>query len=236
MQSRGGWWGVGAVALGLLSGGCRATQDGTHYSGSYSTASGPSLSVHSSEYVGALAGLAAGTWLVGEAVDPSGPLGIGVEVQAYPAGVIPGLHLQLPVGLDDGQFLTLRLAANITDRDDFGEQDDEEGSGFGGGVGWRSYLEPGRAGWLIGARVDLWSLDIDWTDDPGQPTEVSGTTELLVLQPTVEAGYGWNLGGWRVELMAGLGFEINVDEDGRDVGQGPIGLVGVTLVRNPNGY
>jgi hypothetical protein len=153
----------------------------------------------------------------------------GIEVQAYPAGLIPGVHLQWPLSPRDQ--LTLRLAANLTDREDYGEQDDEEGHGFGGGVGYRRYWAEQRAGWLYGARLDLWSLEIDWTEDPGGPGEESGSTDLLVLQPSVEGGYGWSVGtNWQLEVTLGLGVEINLDEDGRDVGEGLIGLLGCTLV------
>ena len=110
--------------------------------------------------------------------DGLGPLRLGVEVQAYPAGVIPGVHARWAI--DRSSALTARVAANITDRGDFGEFEDESGEGFGAGVGYRSALEGSLAGdgWLWGARVDLWSLEIDW-EDPGR----TGTTDILVLQP-----------------------------------------------------
>lgn len=160
--------------------------------------------------------------------DPSSlPLTLAPEVQVYPAGVIPGLQLRRhPTSADTVYF---RVGANLTERNDWGEHDDESGTGFGGGIGWRRSLAgvPGGTGWLYGARMDLWSLEIDWRD-PG-PRE--GTTDVLVLQPTLEAGYGWTLtSGSRVELVLGLGAEINVDTDGEDVGEGAIALVGLTFV------
>ncbi len=157
---------------------------------------------------------------------------LGVEVEAYPAGIIPGLHGQWEI--DDRSALTARVAGNFTDRQDFGEHDDESGGGFGGGVGYRSYLGPSREGWLWGARVDLWSLDIDWVDDPGTASRRSGSTDITVLQPSFELGYGMRLGksDWRVEWILGLGAEINVDTDGEDVGEGAILLFGATLVRS----
>lgn len=159
--------------------------------------------------------------------DGLGPIEVGAEVQAYPAGVIPGVHARWSI--DRSSALTARVAANITDRDDYGEHDDESGDGFGAGVGYRRAVEGSlaRGGWLWGARIDLWSLEIDWKD-PG-PRE--GTTDVLVLQPTVEFGYGWALdGGGRLELVGGFGAEINVDTDGEDVGEGAIGLLGLTWI------
>lgn len=155
------------------------------------------------------------------------PLVFAPEIQAYPAGVIPGLQLRRYPSSEDTVYF--RVAANLTDRGDWGEHDDESGSGFGGGIGWRRSLAgiPGGTGWLYGARVDLWSLEIDWRD-PG-PRE--GTTDVLVLQPTVEAGYGWSLAsGSRLELMVGLGAEFNIDTEGEDVGEGVIALLGLTYV------
>jgi hypothetical protein len=173
------------------------------------------------------------------AVPPGGGparVAVGGEVQLYPAGVIGGLHARTIVG--PGEFVTARLAANVTDRRDWGEQDDEEGAGWGGGLGYRQYFDPkidgesnSGAGFLWGARLDVWDLEIDWIDQPGQPGETSGSTDVIVLQPTAEIGYGFDLSsGWRGEVVLGAGFEINVDEKGRDVGDGPILLIGVTLV------
>ena len=155
------------------------------------------------------------------------PHAIAPELQAYPAGIIPGLQLRRQATSQDTVFM--RVAANITERNDWGEHDDESGSGFGGGFGWRRSLAgvPGGTGWLFGARVDLWSLEIDWRD-PG-PRE--GTADVLVLQPTAELGYGWTFAsGSRLELALGLGAEINVDTDGEDVGEGAIALLGLTYV------
>lgn len=173
------------------------------------------------------------------AVEPgAGPAraALGAEVQAYPAGVIAGLHGRSEVGA--GEFVTARFAVNVTDRQDDGERDDEEGSGWGAGLGYRRYFDraidgtaDSGAGWLWGARVDLWDLEIDWIDAPGGPGERRGSTDVVVLQPTVEVGYGFDLSsGWRAELVLGVGAEINVEQDGEDVGEGAIGLLGITLV------
>lgn len=155
----------------------------------------------------------------------------GPEVQLYPAGLIGAAHFQYALGEDDA--LTWRIGANLTERGDFGEHDDESGSGFGGGVGWRRTVEDGPdpgVGWVWGARVDFWQMDIDWKD---RAPLRRGNTETVVFQPTVEAGYLWPLGGgWRAQILAGLGAEINTGEDGEDVGEGLILLVGVTFLRD----
>lgn len=151
-------------------------------------------------------------------------LWLGAEVRAYPAGVIPGLYAEKPLSAHG--VLTFGLGANLTERDDFGEHDDEEGDGFGLGAGYRHYFGERLDRWFLGGRVDLWSLSIDWTD-PG----ASGTSDVLVLQPTVEGGYGFRIGERsRLNLFAAGGAEINVDTDGEDVGEGAIGIVGMSFV------
>ncbi len=161
----------------------------------------------------------------------TGSPALGIETQVYPAGVIPGLHAQWE--LSPNEALTARLAHNFTDRRDFGEHDDEEGGGFGAGLGYRRYLGHSREGWLWGARIDVWDLEIDWEDGGGTPAASSGSTDILVLQPSAELGYGLRLGDskWRLEWTLGLGAEINIDSDGEDVGEGAILLLGATLVR-----
>ncbi len=154
---------------------------------------------------------------------------MGPELQLYPAGWIVGLRAEQPVGQQGA--LNARLAWNFTDRGDFGEHDEEEGDGPGGGVGYRHYFDADRTGWLLGARLDLWALDIDWEDDPGGGTpRRQGSTDVLVLQPTVEGGWAKRLGRQLVlDLTLALGAEINVDTDGEDVGEGAIALLGVAL-------
>ena len=148
-------------------------------------------------------------------------------MQAYPAGVIAGLHAEY--ALSERDELTARLAWNATDRGDFGEHDDEHGGGPGGGLGWRRFFGPQYTGWLFGGRVDVWALKIDWKDS--SPASRQGETDVLVVQPSLEAGYRWRLGDsrWRLDLTGSFGYEINVEVDGEDVGEGPIGLVGVTF-------
>jgi len=152
------------------------------------------------------------------------PVDLGLEVRVYPAGLIPVLYGEAPLTPED--TLTFGLGANWTDRGDDGEQDDEEGWGYGGGVGYRRALGPSDRHWFLGVRVDLWKLEIDWKDD-----NRDGTTDVLVLQPTAEGGYTFPLGpNWRGNLFAAIGAEINVDTDGEDVGEGAIALLGVSWV------
>jgi hypothetical protein len=185
--------------------------------------------------VGALVGLAAA--LVGSLpdptrgqielpVEPGARRALGLELQAYPAGLIGGVHGQFPLG--DDLALTLRAGSNFTERRDWGEHHEEEGQGFGGGVGLRTAFDAKGRRWIAGARVDLWDLDIDWRDDvPAR----SGTTETLVVQPSIELGLRVEAStAWTLDFLLGLGMEINTDIQGEDVGEGWIFLVGVTAL------
>ena len=112
---------------------------------------------------------------------------IGVETQAYPAGIIPGIRIDL--GLTDYLNLTSRIGYNFADRRDWGKHDNEEGGGPGFGLG----IE--RTGFLtenlsIHARTDLWFMDIDWRDPYTGPAlcgalpcpDETGTSEITILQ------------------------------------------------------
>lgn len=152
---------------------------------------------------------------------------IGAEVQAYPAGVIPGVRWEWPRSDRDVWFG--RFAYNFADRGDFGEHDDESGGGFGLGAGWRRWQDDQKLGWHYGARLDFWDLDIDWRDNA--PTTRQGATNVLVVQPTIEGGYSWNVRkGGRLDLTLGLGAELNVSTDGEDVGEGAILLLGISYM------
>lgn len=149
----------------------------------------------------------------------------GVTVQAYPAGVMVAGELEFP--LEAHHSIFLRAGYNFTDRRDFGEHDNEEGGGPGATVGYRYTLRDSGDGWFFGARADVWFLDIDWKD-PGR----SGNSDVIVFQPTAEAGYRAVFkNGWAVSPFLGLGVEINVHTSGEDVGEGAILLGGVSLTK-----
>jgi hypothetical protein len=86
-------------------------------------------------------------------------------------------------------------------------------------------------GWFVGARLDVWSLKIDWKDNRGKPNRRNGSSNIWVMQPSADFGYGFRVderSRWNV-FVAG-GAEINVSTAGKSVGQGPIGLVGVSWI------
>ena len=157
------------------------------------------------------------------------PWVLGLEVQAYPTGIIPGLRIQKAI--NEKGMLHLRGGYNLVDHRDLGEHEDETGGGFGGTVGYDHFIQTDYSGWFFGPRVGLWFNSIDWKDNIGEANELRGTSDIIVLQPTLEAGYRFQLGSGDIYLAptAAIGMEINVKTDGEDVGQGAIFLIGVLL-------
>ena len=153
---------------------------------------------------------------------------VGLEVQAYPTGVIPGIHLEWGVGSQDG--LLARIGYNVVRHRDLGVHGDERGGGFGFTLGYRRYFKENRNGFFLGAKSDLWFNKLEWKDNVNLITEVKGETDVTVLQPTAEAGYVMNFdGGWIFVPSIAFGAEINIKTEGEDVGEGAVLLLGFTF-------
>jgi hypothetical protein len=157
----------------------------------------------------------------------------GVEVQWYPAGWLIG-----PVAnyfISPKHILNFRAAINIADRHNWsGLNDDERGTGYGGSVGYRYLFTPAKNSFLIGTRVDLFNTKIKWKNNIGTAQQTSGTTTTLVLQPSVELGYRIKLKNqkWNILFAGGIGEEINVRTKGRDVGQGSMWLLSISILHS----
>jgi hypothetical protein len=153
---------------------------------------------------------------------------IGIEMQVYPTGFIPGLRYD--VFFSDYSKAHVRLGYNVVRHGDAGEHEDERGGGFGGTIGFDILPFPSHR-WTFGIRTDLWFNEIDWydVDDQGSVSG-RGTTEVTVLQPTIQAGYRLPFGE-KIELMPTLafGYEFNIKTMGAEVGHGAILLGGIVL-------
>lgn len=152
---------------------------------------------------------------------------IGIELQGYPTGFIPGVRGDL--FFSDFSKAHVRLGYNVVRHGDAGEHDDERGGGFGFTLGY-DILPFQSHRWMFGVRSDLWFNEIDWYDRGIQLPNVTGTTKVTVLQPTVQAGYRIPFGE-TVELWPtlGFGYEFNIKTEGAAVGHGAILLAGVVL-------
>ncbi len=150
---------------------------------------------------------------------------LGLEFQQYPTGSIPGARLGL--FLSDQHSIELRLGYNIVYHGDAGVHELEEGGGFGFSPGYQYYFNTAERGLFLGGRVDFWFNTVDWKDNIGLANEITGTTEIMVVQPTLISGYRIPI-GQQLNLTPTLavGAEINTMQEGEDVGQGAILLVG----------
>ncbi len=153
---------------------------------------------------------------------------LGLEIQQYPTGFLLGGHFEF--GLGQHHALAFRAGVNIFDHRDLGVQEEEKGSGPGFTVGYNYYFNPTHQGWFLGIRNDFWFNSVDWRNNLGSASETSGNTQIVVMQPTAIAGHLFILNNqWVVTPTLAFGYEINVVEEGEDVGEGAILLWGVNL-------
>ena len=156
----------------------------------------------------------------------------GAEVAKYPVGWQGGLIAVYPLMPDDD--FTFRLGYNYSDRGTNGEQFNEEGGGPGFGFAAHHYFSPReKNGWMVGARIDFWWLDIEWSNPPvGVTPGTEGETNTFTVQPVLEGGYIWRFSAVDLALLLGLGYEWNahIPAGQEKVGDGLIGLVTLRTV------
>ncbi|MCB0663886.1 MAG: hypothetical protein KDC24_14155 [Saprospiraceae bacterium] len=152
----------------------------------------------------------------------------GIEIQAYPTGQIFGLTIEKM--WNEKHAGHIRLGYNRVRHGDAGVHDEESGGGLGATFGYRRYFDPAYKAWHMGIRTDLWYNTIDWTDEIiGAPFK-TGTTNIVVVQPTLEGGYTFlSKNNWTLDLSLAFGIEINVYTDGEPTGEGLILLGGLTV-------
>ena len=148
----------------------------------------------------------------------------GIELQQYPTGFLLGGRAEY--GFKPHQSLGFRIGYNLVDHRDQGVHTNEEGGGFGFTLSYRYYFRPQNNRLFLGARTDFWFNKIDWQDSP----MVSGTTNIVVFQPTAIAGYLFLIQEkWVITPTLAFGYEINIVENGEPVGEGAILLWGANF-------
>ena len=148
----------------------------------------------------------------------------GVEIQAYPTGIIPGLHFSYP--LAEKSEIELRLGYQYIRHGDLGVHEDERGNGYGFTLGYVRYFSSNYSGFNLGFRNDIWFNDLDWSDNIDTPIELNGNSKITVVQPTIIAGYALRSKSFTITPTLAFGFEVNAKTDGEDVGEGAILLIG----------
>lgn len=173
-------------------------------------------------------------------IKPFSTFDIGIEFQAYPTGIMPGLRLETNVS--SRSTIHLRLGQNIFDHKDFPKQaginnhDSETGSGLGFSLGYKRYLKEDLSKLFVGVRTDFWFNQVDWSASEFtncmscDPVVITGRTDILVVQPTLEAGWLFLLGEKQhffVTPEVAVGYEWNAVVNGQQTGYGVIALAGV---------
>lgn len=145
---------------------------------------------------------------------------LGIELQAYPTGIIPGIRLEKY--LSPSSSINFRLGYQLIDHRDLGVHLNEEGSGYGASIAYRRFFTSDSKGLSLAFRTDLWFNEIDWEDEL-----VSGTSYITVIQPTLMGEYSFRLGSnFTITPSLSFGWEWNVSTDGEPTGEGAIILIG----------
>lgn len=155
-------------------------------------------------------------------------LDVNFEFQAYPTGLIPSLRVEKTFGEKNAAHL--RLGYQLINHRDLGVHESEEGSGYGFSIGYKRYFNEGFDGLALGIKNDVWFNTLDWKDNIDAADEISGTSEITVIQPTAELSYLIPVGdSWTLTPAVAFGMEVNVQTEGEPVGEGAILLVGVSF-------
>ena len=150
-------------------------------------------------------------------------LEIGLEIQAYPTGILPGIRIEKY--LNSNSSLNLRLGYQLIDHRDLGVHENEEGSGYGASLAYRRFFKPDYKGLSLAIRTDLWFNEIDWRDEL-----LEGTSNITVLQPTLMGEYAIQVSSsMMITPSLSFGYEWNVSTDGEPTGEGAIILIGCSL-------
>jgi hypothetical protein len=155
--------------------------------------------------------------------------GPGLEVRQYLVGTISEVVGRIAV--TQKTEVDLGGGVDVAYHGRQGVQDRENGFGYGVSGGVRLYLVNPL---FFGIRTDVWRTTIDWTNHSNSNLPPSGTSRLIVLQPTVEVGSNFQFGNLWFSPALSFGAEINTFVNGAPTGQGLILLLGLTMLWGPD--
>ena len=161
----------------------------------------------------------------------------GAEFQIYPTGLIPSLRAE--TNLSNKDALNFRIGMNLFDHKDFPKKAginnhiSEKGYGYGFSFGYRHYFWNNVKNLFVGVRSDLWFNKVDWKENEMKvpPTPIKGTSNIIVLQPTIETGWLFELGKNKNIFLSpeiAFGYEYNAVVKGAQTGYGFIFLGGIS--------
>lgn len=147
----------------------------------------------------------------------------GIELQAYPTGIIPGFRIERYINTKAS--MNLRLGYQLFNHRDLGVQENEEGSGFGASLAYRRFFKLDHKGLSLALRTDVWFNIIDW-----ETGTQSGSTDITVIQPTLMGEYAFRTdSNLIITPSLSFGWEWNVATEGEPTGEGAILLIGCTF-------
>ena len=147
---------------------------------------------------------------------------VGAEFNHYSGGNIFNLHVAFNAKIHGS--LVLRAGYNMVTENYSGSYQNEKGGGFMGGLGYRYYFRYKPYGFFIGARADIWNMDIDWTKNL-----VVGNTKSTFFIPAFETGYMVVARDWFFFTPSvSVGSRINLKSDVVSLKDGLVVLYGVS--------
>ena len=165
---------------------------------------------------------------------------VGAEVQVHTNGLIYSLRGGIEVAPQ--QEVSVRVGYYTDIQDDTDNHLKEKTLGYGAGLGYRYYTDDKLGGFFAGVRTDVWFREVEWrglericgTAPPCGDRKITGDTDLIMLQPSLEVGY--NLFGGRSSFMVApvisAGWQFELEEKGVEVetGEGLLFTAGLNLV------
>lgn len=159
-----------------------------------------------------------------------GRIDLGIEIQGYPAGIIPVITTNLFFA--NQLAFRIRAGGNFANRHNWSPYNDfETAQGYGGSLGLVTY-HPYKIGhFTAGVTIDLWHMTTQWKDHLDTPNPTQGVSQTLVFQPWADIGYLFNIRNTRLNIGGTLGFgkEINIVTKGDSVGEGWMNSLTLTV-------
>ena len=142
-------------------------------------------------------------------------LELGVELQAYPTGLIPTFKGE--VIISNKHAVSIRIGYNWFDHRNLGVHDSEDGGGPGYSIGYKRYFEnEGLKGFYVGLHTDLWFNHVNWSEhennDRNHAMLYRGSSDIIVFQPTIDLGYRIEFNDSKIAFVPnfGIGWEWNL--------------------------
>lgn len=139
----------------------------------------------------------------------------GFEIQQSIEGYQAAIRGEYGFGNHSAVFL--RLTATEFWRDMYGVHDDENGVGYGTGLGYRYYFKHRKRGWYTELRADVWRIEVEWIERENQ-VKKTGITNIIDFQPAILFGYAFHLSrNLRLATTFSIGDQIHIYTKGEEL-------------------